>query len=1051
MPVRADPNLKGQIGLGFNSLVPREAADVTLGDQMGAAFELDNIVVSAAVARREDPLDFDPDFDVLEHLTPRERLSASRFAAADSLLELQEIRKQREREEQARRYLDQGPVPAILASAVAILADPTTYVPIGGAVGGGAKLSTRIARTGAFAAAETAAGELALQSLQETRSTSESMAAVLLGAAFGTGIGAIAGTLSARQARAFQDDLAEAADEVVAVATDQFAEYGFPARVDPNADLRFAEYGFPPGAGRVASEPPSRAADADPTLFPDPGVDVPDPFAEFGPGSGGSVGAATVRRDTESTLLAGGPVVGFIARKLGQFRGFAAPSLELATSRLPAAREAVAEMVDTGLVTKGNAVGLHSPVALETRIKSHTAVVSDAFGLMKTGHAQHRKKGGNLGFAEFRAEVGRSMRRGDESAIPEVQRLAREMRNKVFEPYKKEAIRLGLLPEDVTVDTAMSYFTRVYKRGMLRDASARAAFRRRVVDWLRKTGRANEFEGLADMESLAEDIIDTILGSPAGRVPLVGAVPKVRGPFKERTFSIPDEMIEEFLESDVLVVAAQYVRTMAADIETTRVFGRLDAQDVAARIQDEARSASAAAEKAGKTRVANSILAEGERQARLVQELLNEIRGVRGGPFDPSYTFTRRVLKTGRDLNYLRLLGSVLVSSIPDVGRVVMEEGLTRAFGGLVGDMMTGFKGIRLGVAEARAAGTALDLINGQRAAALFDISDRFLAATKFERGVDTGARLFGRLTLMDAWNTALKGWTSMVAGTRLLSTVDNLALGRRVSQRDMTKLAQSGIDPEMARRIASQKDNWEVYNGSVLPNTEAWTDRGAAHAYRNAILRDVDNTIITPGAGDAPLWTSTEWGKTVFQFKRFGMASTQRVLLSGLQTRDMATLNGMALMVALGAAGTAIRDTTFETSDKPLGEVRPRSNAQWVADAIDRAGIASMLFEMDNMAEKATGVGAVSSITGKEVSRFAGRDLLGQVFGPTAGLAEDMASATTNALKADFTRPDLHKLRKLFPAQNLFYLRGLLDRAEKATGLPERNPRLRRKRPSFR
>lgn len=995
MPVLANPKLKGSLALGFDTLIPREPEDVTVSEQLGAAFDLDNIAVAAYNRVSEPVPEVDPEFDVLEHLSPRERLTASEFADADSLMDLEQIRKRRVREDQARQYLSEGPVPAILASAVAVLGDPTTYVPITGAVGktrAGLSIGARTLRAGGLAAVETALGEAALQSLQETRSTSESLAAVLLGGAFGTGIGAIAGVMSARQARQFQTDLGVAAKEVVAVADDQFA----------------------------------------------------------GP-SGGSIGAATVRRAPEDTELAGGKVVGFIARKVGRFRGFAAPSLELVTSRFPAARETVNEMVDTGLVSKGNVRGLHNPVALETRIKSHEAVIADSYNILKNGHRQHRKAGGKLSFTEFRLEVGRSMRRGDVSAIPEVQRVAKEMRHKVFEPYKNEAIKFGLLPKDVDVDTAMSYFTRVYKREMLRNATTRADFRTRIVDWLRKTGRAADFDSTADMESLAEDIIDTILGSPAGRVPLVGQVPKIRGPFKERTFSIPDEMIEEFLESDVLVVSARYVRTMAADIETTRVYGSLNAQDAATRIQDEARQASAAAQKAGKTREANSLLAEGERQARLVQELLNEIRGVRGGPLDPSYTFARRVLKGGRDLNYLRLLGSVLVSSVPDVGRIVMEEGLTRAFGPLVGDMMRGFKGIRLSVAEARAAGTALDLMNGQRAAALFDTSDRFLASTKFERGLDTSAKLFGRLTLLDAWNTTLKGWTSMVAGTRLLRTVDNLASGRKVSQRDIRKLAQSGISPEMANRIAAEKNKWEVHNGSVLPNTEDWVDRGAAHAYRTAILRDVDNTIITPGAGDAPLWTSTEWGRTVFQFKRFGMATTQRGLISGLQTRDMATVNGMAIMVALGAAGTALRDMTFETRDKPLGQVRSRSNAQWVADAVDRSGIASMLFEMDNMAEKATGVGAVSSITGQEVSRFAGRDLLGQVFGPTAGLAEDMASATTNALKGDFTRPDLHRLRKLFPGQNLFYLRGLLDRTEKATGLPERNPRVNRKRPSFR
>ncbi|NIP57385.1 MAG: hypothetical protein GWM92_04265, partial [Gemmatimonadetes bacterium] len=56
------------------------------------------------------------------------------------------------------------------------------------------------------------------------------------------------------------------------------------------------------------------------------------------------------------------------------------------------------------------------------------------------------------------------MRRGDESIIPEAQRVAQTFRAEVFEPLKNDAVARGLLPEDVSVDTALSYFTRVYDR-----------------------------------------------------------------------------------------------------------------------------------------------------------------------------------------------------------------------------------------------------------------------------------------------------------------------------------------------------------------------------------------------------------------------------------------------------------------------------------------------------------------------------------------------------------------------------------------------------------
>ncbi|MGH7186265.1 MAG: hypothetical protein ACREIB_08330, partial [Pseudomonadota bacterium] len=57
---------------------------------------------------------------------------------------------------------------------------------------------------------------------------------------------------------------------------------------------------------------------------------------------------------------------------------------------------------------------------------------------------------------EFREEVGRAMRRADESDIPEVRQAAETIRKTVFDPWKERAIAAGLLPEDIGVKTALS-------------------------------------------------------------------------------------------------------------------------------------------------------------------------------------------------------------------------------------------------------------------------------------------------------------------------------------------------------------------------------------------------------------------------------------------------------------------------------------------------------------------------------------------------------------------------------------------------------------------
>ncbi|TJX07198.1 MAG: hypothetical protein E5X43_01925 [Mesorhizobium sp.] len=97
------------------------------------------------------------------------------------------------------------------------------------------------------------------------------------------------------------------------------------------------------------------------------------------------------------------------------------------------------------------------------------------------------------------------------------------------------------------------------------------------------------------------------------------------------------------------------------------------------------------------------------------------------------------------------------------------------------------------------------------------------------------------------------------------------------------------------------------------------WDDAGAREAFRTAVVREVDRTIVTPGQG-RPLWMSTELGKTVGQFKGFAISSMQKTMLAGFQQRDAATLNGVMLSLGLGAVTYWAKETVAgrETSEDP-------------------------------------------------------------------------------------------------------------------------------------
>jgi len=149
-------------------------------------------------------------------------------------------------------------------------------------------------------------------------------------------------------------------------------------------------------------------------------------------------------------------------------------------------------------------------------------------------------------------------------------------------------------------------------------------------------------------------------------------------------------------------------------------------------------------------------------------------------------------------------------------------------------------------------------------------------------------------------------------------------------------------------------------------------------------------------------------------------------MLLLGLQQRDAAALNGLILSTALGAA-------VYGAKQK-LGNREISSDLdQVLTEALDRSGALGYLSDLNNIMEKATGgtIG-ISALTGSGgMSRYASRNAVGAALGPSFGTAEDLRKIIYATTAGDFTKSDVHTVRKMLPYQNLFYIRGLLDKLE--------------------
>ena len=337
-------------------------------------------------------------------------------------------------------------------------------------------------------------------------------------------------------------------------------------------------------------------------------------FAEEGEFGGRSVGAAAI----DTTTLKEEELVGALG--LEKALSGATPLLRMSTAPVNASRRLVQSLAESALYTNKNLEGKASTVAVETLIKAYDARLGHSFEKMDSMYVKYRtgaegglskrvgtgiadifgarRRSGKLSYKQFREQVGRAMRRGDKHEIPEVSAVAQTIRKSVLDPAKNDAIELGLLPEGVTARGALSYLTRVYNtekikarpvefKGILnkwvdgevtrsnmakvtaatakaRDAAEKAGKSIAEVDAAVAKAEAQalkEADALsqAEIQDISDEITKNILGENAGRVPL-DIVPKA-GPLKERVLTIEDDLIEDFLESDVEMIAQYYNRT----------------------------------------------------------------------------------------------------------------------------------------------------------------------------------------------------------------------------------------------------------------------------------------------------------------------------------------------------------------------------------------------------------------------------------------------------------------------------------------------------------
>ena len=971
MPIIPDDNMQHSVDKVIDYVAP-ETNNVPFKEKLTAAFRLENTVISAISQFDGLPDGYaDTDYNVFENLTSEEKKN-DRFvgiaALSDNDNELNAVREQYKRELEDKEKA--SGVDGFAAMLLGGIADPINLVPVGGAAAKAYKTGSILKGgllTGLAASGTAAVTEAGLHMTQLARTGDESIAnvtgAMLLGGILGGGAAAL-------------------------------------NRNVPALDI----------AAKEIEE-----------TFEGPMVNtVVD---------GGSVGAASVWGDVRIKGK-------YVEKALRALRGID-PTAKVMTAKSQKARRYGAQMFENVLEVEGFK-GRSIEQAARTK---HSMYFGQALGKHSEAFVEAKKNGFKGKRGEFNIMVSKEVANPGTTGNKFARKSAEAWEKHVYSPVAKDLQELHMLGDELDVKTAAKYINRRWNKEAV--SGKINEFRTVVSKWLKQ-----EQPDIDDAEELADEIAMRIMGTPDGMIRYDDAFttskrPKVEGdvkakskpakggrglnaPFKARKFLIPDELVDQFLLRDIEQLAHIYLRHTVPDMEMVRTFGSPktpidDVLELRYQKKEILEDYKNLASKAKTEKEANKIIKEGQSVIEALVGIRDRLRGRYDLP-EGIPSIGRRINAAFRNLNYVRLLGGVLASSVPDIGKQVMAEGFERAFGDGFAPLVKNLADMKPIKSEMRFFGIALEAVSSGRVEALADINSYALGNSKVERGLEYLADRFGNIAMINQWNDAMKTAHALAMQARVF---EDLAKGKFDN-----RLARLGLTEDEAIGIYSMaKKHGKVLNGARLFAPEKWERQDWAFAWAAALRKESDRVVIVPGQ-EKPLFMSRDVGKTVLQFRSFMLSSTQRTLLSAAQGQEANMLGGVLTMTTLGAMVYAFKqwDSGREISTDPM---------VLISEGIDRSGVLGIIMEASNTLEKITGnrfgLRTLMGVT-EPASRFASMTEFDAMLGPTYGSALPgiLRLATAGSDDNEWKAADTSALRRMLPFQNFIFFRRGVNAAEK-------------------
>ena len=913
----------------------------------------------------------DPDFDIQSLVGTEYEKDIHRFTGVNTRAQADAM-KQRVDKLNANKDIFQrsGWIGTLSAIAGGVL-DPTLLIPGGLGIKALTRTGQVLRNVGASAGLGAAAIGTQEAILQSTRLDFDAKQS-LIDVTFGAVLGGILGGVIGRTSRTILDDVSDTLKKI---------DSGQPTsniRITPEGEV------VPRSAG---------AAEVDPlTRLEDTGI------AGVKPGS------------VKEKIIRG------IASPVEQFRS---PVIRGLTSSSPQVRELTSYFFEHSLTTGRGARG-DSVFPAETLIKagdtevtnigiSTTELYMKYLGIKmrpgtisKVTAAAKARTTGRMSFKQFDEEVGRHVESNKAHKIPEIN-AAVKLHQKYYSQMAERLIKAEVFDDNFQPRLAKQYFPRKWKTDQI------IANRKLFVNKLARHFRNRGFD--ADAAFLqANKTADKIIGlgdEAMGISQLTQQVATKGGKFtQKRVLDVNRADFDQFLENSAQEVMFGYARRangLIALKQSLKGMGFEDVSDLKRAIEEDYSRL-----KEANPNQANKLDKKLRRDLQLVNDDVSILLGqINPGRHSPS----GQALATLRKYQTMALLGGVTISSFPDVAMLVFKHGLPRAIMDGYGQYIFNHKNFKGVADELQHFGLAADVMSGKMLRALADGDMNIgLEHSVLARFGEEVLQFYGKATGLTYWNQFHKRMAGYVSMSRTIDTIVN----NKLSRKEVGRLSKIGIGKSDYEGIREQfKRFGDKHGRGYNPNFEKWENTELAKKLALSSVREADATILTPGLGDlaVPIQKSN-WLRSVFQFKSFSQTATNRLLIPAITEFDMNTIMAFSMLIGMGYV-------SYATKELIKGRTPSTDVDTILSESLSRSGTLGLFGDY---------IVALSPYGTS--SRFAGRNTVGNVLGPSVGTISGVGQTINNLSDFDITEKEAQKMLKLLPFQNIFYLRLLLEKA---------------------